>query len=673
MATLDDLSLAQLQALKAQKADPNISAINQIESGGAGMTANPVNPTSGASSNMQTMKATARDPGFGVTPSNGTPQDNSRTGTEYYGAMLKRYNDPTAAAIAYNWGPGNADKWIANGADIHKLPLETLKYIKKFKQLTKPVEGGDAPTQALSPGEQDVSAAPAPAQPAQEAPAPQGDPNSLWRQLGLTARAAGHGIADAAGVLGNPLNAAINAGGQAIGHNPHLQDVDTLLRGFVDKNTPTPNPGVESTVNDVAGAVANPINMAMGGVAPTGVTRAIAMGMAGGANQPVHENTDMGDYARNVALGGAFGGALGVGAKAIGGIRPRANAQALIDEGVTPTPGQVAGGWVKTVEDRASSVPLVGDAVKSGQQSAIKDLNRAAYQRVLDPIGEKAPTEVGRDAVESISDRLSDRYNDILPKVTFTADKQFMNDLAPVAQTVSSLPADLQNRFAHLMDRNFFGQLQSGSMPGEAMKKTMSEITKDAKNLSSSSSAFERDLGGALNDVNAAIRANITRTNPTHAAELNSIDKAYGRFSILRDAASRVNNPEAPISAGQLQGAVKAADKTVGKGNYAKGNARMQDLSDPGVAVLGSNYPDSGTAGRMMLGSGLMGALGAMNPLTMIGGAGVAGLYGTQAGRKAMLAALTRRPEFARVLAGEMPRAAYPVGQALVQGQAQKK
>jgi hypothetical protein len=32
------------------------------------------------------------------------------------------------AAIAYNWGPGNTDKWLVAGADPSKLPRETQKY-----------------------------------------------------------------------------------------------------------------------------------------------------------------------------------------------------------------------------------------------------------------------------------------------------------------------------------------------------------------------------------------------------------------------------------------------------------------------------------------------------------------------------------------------------------------
>ena len=42
--------------------------------------------------------------------------------------MLNKYGDTKLAAIAYNWGPGNTDKWLMAGADPAKLPRETQKY-----------------------------------------------------------------------------------------------------------------------------------------------------------------------------------------------------------------------------------------------------------------------------------------------------------------------------------------------------------------------------------------------------------------------------------------------------------------------------------------------------------------------------------------------------------------
>lgn len=98
------------------------------ESGG---DPNAVSPK-GARGLMQVMPSTARDPGFGIRPSNGTPADDIRVGREYRAKMQQRYSgDPAKMWAAYNWGPGNLDKALAiHGEDwLRHAPAETRDYI----------------------------------------------------------------------------------------------------------------------------------------------------------------------------------------------------------------------------------------------------------------------------------------------------------------------------------------------------------------------------------------------------------------------------------------------------------------------------------------------------------------------------------------------------------------
>lgn len=121
------------------------AAIRQIESGGAPASAAIVNPASGARGSMQDLPSTGRNPGFGVKPSNGTPEDDTRLGNDYYAAMQNRYHDPAAAALAYTWGPGNVDNWLATGADPSKVPADKIAYVNKFLGLTGGAQGAPAP------------------------------------------------------------------------------------------------------------------------------------------------------------------------------------------------------------------------------------------------------------------------------------------------------------------------------------------------------------------------------------------------------------------------------------------------------------------------------------------------------------------------------------------------
>jgi soluble lytic murein transglycosylase-like protein len=89
----------------------------------------------GAMGEMQVMPATARDPGFGIAPARGNdPEELRRVGEQYAQVLLNKYRDPKLAAIAYNWGPGNTDKWLSAGADISRLPQETRGYIQGMAQ-----------------------------------------------------------------------------------------------------------------------------------------------------------------------------------------------------------------------------------------------------------------------------------------------------------------------------------------------------------------------------------------------------------------------------------------------------------------------------------------------------------------------------------------------------------
>jgi hypothetical protein len=140
--------------------------------------------------------------------------------------------------------------------------------------------------------------------------------DQLGHQIGRTARAVGHGVADAVGLVANPVNAVINTAGSMIGHDPHLQDVDTLIRRGVDAVTPDAWNGTEQTVGHIADAVANPVNLVGGEImAPaTGALSTVGRGALAGATtagaQPLHSDDTVGDFAGRIA-GGAAGGAAG--------------------------------------------------------------------------------------------------------------------------------------------------------------------------------------------------------------------------------------------------------------------------------------------------------------------------------------------------------------------------
>lgn len=110
-----------------------IDQLIMAESGGDPNAVSPV----GAQGLTQVMPTTGRNPGFGVEPLDDPfdPVESRRFATDYLSAMLRRYNgDLETALVAYNAGPGNADKFLKAGKKYSALPKrkETEPYVQKI-------------------------------------------------------------------------------------------------------------------------------------------------------------------------------------------------------------------------------------------------------------------------------------------------------------------------------------------------------------------------------------------------------------------------------------------------------------------------------------------------------------------------------------------------------------
>jgi hypothetical protein len=127
-----------------------VAAVKQAESRGKRYAADGKTLTTspkGALGEMQVMPKTITDPGFGVTPAKDkSPDEIARVGRDYLQAMLGKYGDTEKALVAYNWGPGATDKWLASGAKPEALPAETRTYVQRVKGLL----GKDVPRETMA-------------------------------------------------------------------------------------------------------------------------------------------------------------------------------------------------------------------------------------------------------------------------------------------------------------------------------------------------------------------------------------------------------------------------------------------------------------------------------------------------------------------------------------------
>ena len=277
----------------------------------------------------------------------------------------------------------------------------------------------------------------------------------------------------------------------------------------------------------------------------------------------------------------------------------------LMDAGVTPTPGQILGGVAKSAEDKLTSVPMVGDVIGAGRRRAIGDLNAVAYNRALEPIGKSATAARGAEGLAHVSDQLSAAYEALMPKLRLLPDDTLLNDIVAVVEKAKKvLTDDGAKHLDKLVDSLVMEHLSKSvkGVGGDQLKALLSDLGKTSETMSGSAMAAERAVGNTLSDIGAAIQKGLERGNPQHAETLRAIDKGYANYVRLRAAGKMAGADQPPgFSPAQLRSAVAATDKSVGKGDTARGRSLMQNLTRDATEVMGYGVPDSGTAGRSLM------------------------------------------------------------------------
>jgi hypothetical protein len=406
----------------------------------------------------------------------------------------------------------------------------------------------------------------------------------------------------------------------------------------------------------IGGNVAStlPLMMIPGGqTLPAQIASGTAIGAASGALQPVIQGDFGEEKLKQVGVGSGLGGAFGALGSVLGkAISPtvRPEVQSLLDDSVRLTPGQIMGGALQRVEDKAQSIPLVGDMITGARNRGVEDLNRAAYARALKGTNINAKTlPVGQEGIKAVKEAVGKQYDELLPKLSFKPDAQFNQELNTVKSMAQNLGEKESAKYQSILDDVLSKASPNGGMTGETYKIVESKLGNEVKKFAGSTDAYQRELADALKETSSIFKSNLERSNPQFAKELGQANSNYANYVRLRAAGSKAGDMSGGFSPAQLAAAIRMSDKSVGKGNVATGQALMQDLGDAGVNIMGSKVADSGTATRLMLG-GAAGGAAYVEP-TLLLGAGAASLPYTKVGQKLAQALLTKRPTGAKATA----------------------
>lgn len=323
------------------------------------------------------------------------------------------------------------------------------------------------------------------------------------------------------------------------------------------------------------------------------------------------------------AAAGAIGSVAGMGInRAVGGLMSPVitpQARALMNQGIMPTPGQAAGGTASSLEQKAASIPVIGDIINYGRNRAINEFNEAALKTAV-----PGSTGFGDEAVLAARGKVQDMYTKALsnlPRIDVQQQPIIQAAVSAVDDPSRMLSDASKKRVLDYVEQNL---LQRGTqIDGNIAKRIESDLGAAAQRFMTSSVAEERAMGQALKDIHSQWRQSLTQSAMTtpNGKLLREADAAWRALQPIDLAASRGVSQNSQEAVGRytprvLRRAFETLDKS--KNNVASRTAptgntpydQLNVLTRNAEAVLPATVPDSGTAGRTLL-TGSLGAAGA--------------------------------------------------------------
>ena len=366
-------------------------------------------------------------------------------------------------------------------------------------------------------------------------------------------------------------------------------------------------------------------------------------GAAGGAFMPQVGEGDYWDQVGKDALvgglaGGVGGTALHAGGQTLTNQLNRAGMGVLKDAGVQPTVGQALGGAADAMEQKLTSVPLLGDTISHARRRAAGELREAAFREAGDAVGEVVE-ETGAAGIQRLQDLSGQAYDDLtkfLPEMEVTTDfaGSFDNIIKEAGEAAYDTPSLKAGK--KFIDDYIKPKVGSGKLMPDEIKEL------DGMLKQRISKAKSEDAKEIFGDIRKQLMGEAADQSPEFAEQLGKANELYAKKSILEKATQSGDE----FTPKQLDNAVKANDKAYGGGrnatNYTAGRGPLRELSKAGREVLGDTVPDSGSAGRVLAGMGALGGGGAVSGTLapILAGTAVGGLGSTRLGQKGIIGLL---------------------------------
>lgn len=308
--------------------------------------------------------------------------------------------------------------------------------------------------------------------------------------------------------------------------------------------------------------------------------------------------------------GGIGGRALAAGAGRLATGVTNANVRTLNSAGVPMTLGQLAGRGAKSIEDKMTSLPLVGGLINARRAEGLKGFNAAVFKEAAAPLGAQATGNIGEAGVEDLADTVTGGYKKALGTVQLNIDPKFGFDLGNAAVKIQHIPrvgGELHDTLSGVLPTYF----DNGALTGDNLQAVLDHV-RQIKASYKNDPLYGARIKPALDDLHDSITGMVERQAPDVMPAFRAADKAYKNRKIVGNAVKAAMNTDGVFTPAQLGQQARAAANKFGN-NADTTNRPFFDLQRSGQNILPSKVGDSGTAGRMML------------PLALSGAGGVAG------------------------------------------------
>lgn len=364
------------------------------------------------------------------------------------------------------------------------------------------------------------------------------------------------------------------------------------------------------------------------GAPEAGLLTRLGLSVATGAGLGFVQPSESASETIGNTVGGGIAGALIPGAAAGAGrlIEGLATPEAkrLIAQGVKPSIGQMLGGAVGRTEQSMTSLPLTGDIIQAARNQGIDTFNRAATNKVMEPIGAQLPegsspiarllttnranlqqrVPTGQPSMAYAAGKTSDAFNGALANTQGVFDSQLGRDLASI---INNAPASARGELTDAIQNGVLDKFaaSNGQIDGQAFNNLRSDLAKAAAKYRQSESSSNRVVGNQLGGVLDSLDSMFARNNGQDAlGALQDARTAYRGTMALKDATNAAGRTrEGVFTPGEFLGAIKKNDASKGKAAFSRGQAFLQDFGNDAQSALGNTIGNSFTFDRLAHGT----------------------------------------------------------------------